>query len=161
MRHLQLQCKLLLFLFLLVAPSGLKAKQDDDHSVKHDSTIRKASLKEDNFVGRFENGFKPLFFIEILVNWFIPFAVLLPTRTSRSKIVITLVILCLIPGQYIDLFNQIMPGTLGELKFGLIEVGAFLGYAGLFAGVIGYTLTRAPLISRNHPFLEESLEHQF
>lgn len=75
--------------------------------------------------------------------------------------VITAVILLLISGQYIDLYLQIMPGTLGEASFGFIEIGTFLGYAGLFALVAGYALSRAPLIARNHPYLEESLQHQF
>jgi len=54
-----------------------------------------------------------------------------------------------------------MPGTSRSPVFGFIEIGTFLGYAGLFAGVVGYFLSRAPLIPKNHPYLEESLEHQF
>ena len=113
------------------------------------------------YAQRWESGWKTLFFAEILINWFIPFAVLLPTRTSRSKPVIFAVIVLLIIGHYIDLYMQIMPGTTGTLKFGFIEAGTFLGFAGLFALVTGYWLSRAPLIPRNHPYLTESLEHQF
>ncbi len=113
------------------------------------------------YVKRWETGWKALFFIEILINWFIPFAVLLPKRTSRSKPVIFAVILVLIIGHYVDLYMQIMPGTTGVLQFGFIEAGIFLGYAGLFALVTGYWLSKAPLIPSNHPYLSESLEHHF
>jgi hypothetical protein len=113
------------------------------------------------FVARWEPGWKALFFTEILVNWFIPFVILLPTRTSRSKPVIFAVLILLIAGHYIDLYGQIMPGTTGEIHLGFIEIGTFLGYAGLFILVVGYCLSRASLIPRNHPYLGESLEHHF
>jgi len=113
------------------------------------------------FVFRTEPGWKTLFFAEILINWFIPFVVLLPTRTSRSKPVIFSVVILLIVGHYIDLYMQIMPGTTGSLQFGFIEAGTFLGYAGLFSFVTAYFLSRAPLIPKNHPYLQESLEHHF
>ena len=113
------------------------------------------------FVKRWEDGWKVLFFINIFINWFIPFAVLLPTRTSRSKTAIFAVIIVLIIGHYIDLYMQIMPGTTGVLQFGFIEIGTFVGYAGLFSLVTGYWLTKAPLVPVNHPYLSESLEHHF
>lgn len=113
------------------------------------------------FVKRWEAGWKSLFFLDIIVNWFIPFMVLLPLKTSRSRMVITLVALLLIPGQYLDLYLQVMPGTVGEPVFGLVEAGTFLGYAGLFILVVAYALSRAPLVPVNHPYLSESMEHQF
>ena len=113
------------------------------------------------FVKRWEDGWKVLFFINIFINWFIPFAVLLPTRASRSKTAIFAVIIVLIIGHYIDLYMQIMPGTTGVLQFGFIEIGTFVGYAGLFSLVTGYWLTKAPLVPVNHPYLSESLEHHF
>jgi hypothetical protein len=113
------------------------------------------------YVVRWEPGWKTLFFAEIIVNWLIPFLILLPTRTSRSKPVILSMLILLIAGHYIDLYMQIMPGTTGSLQFGFIEIGSFLGYGGLFALVTGYFLSRAPLLPKNHPYLNESLEHHF
>ena len=113
------------------------------------------------FSKRWEPGWKTLFFAEIFINWFLPFVILLPTRTSRSKPVIFAVILLLIIGHYIDLYMQIMPGTTGLIKFGFIEIGSFVGYAGLFTLVTAYWLSKAPLVPANHPFLSESLKHHF
>jgi hypothetical protein len=113
------------------------------------------------FVKRWEVGWKALFFAEIVINWFIPFVVLLPTRTSRSKPVIFAMVILLIIGHYVDLYMQIMPGTTGQLQFGFIEIGTFLGYAGIFSLTTGYWLSRAPLLPKNHPYLAESLEHHF
>ena len=113
------------------------------------------------FYERWQDGWKIMFFLEIGLNWAVPFLVLLPVKTSRNMTAIVTVIILLIIGQYIDLFVQVIPGTTGVLKFGLIEAGLFFGYAGLFAIVVAYSLSKAKLIPPNHPFLGESLGHRF
>jgi len=110
---------------------------------------------------RWQQGWKILFFLEIILNWAIPFLILLPVKASRSMTAIVVVIIGLIIGQYIDLFTQVKPGTTGVPEFGWIEAGLFLGFAGLFALVVAITLSKANLIPRNHPYLEESLDHRF
>ena len=110
---------------------------------------------------RWQNGWKILFFAEMALNWAIPFMILLPVKASRNMTLITIVIIVLIIGQYVDLFCQVMPGTTGILKFGWIEAGMFLGYAGLFSLIVATALGKTSLIPRNHPYLEESLNHSF
>jgi hypothetical protein len=110
---------------------------------------------------RWQDGWKVLFFIEIGLNWTIPFLVLLPVKTSRNMTAILIVIVFLIIGQYVDLFVQVIPGTTGLLRFGWIEAGMFLGYSGLFALVVATSLSKARIIPPNHPYLEESLNHHF
>jgi hypothetical protein len=113
------------------------------------------------FSERWKEGWKILFFLEIGLNWFIPFMILLPVKASRNMTLITVVIIFLIIGQYIDLFTQVMPGSTGSIKFGWISIGTFLGYAGLFALVVATALSKAKIIPANHPYLNESLEHKF
>ena len=110
---------------------------------------------------RWSEEWKVMFFLEIGLNWGIPFLVLLPVKTSRNLTFISVVILFLIIGQYLDLFMQIIPATTGQLKFGWIEAGLFLGYMGLFSLVVATALSNAKLIPSNHPYLEESLNHKF
>lgn len=110
---------------------------------------------------RWQEGWKLMFYLEIVLNWAIPFIVLLPIKASRNMTVITIVIILLIIGQYVELFVQVIPGTVGILKFGLIGTGLFLGYAGLFALVVATALSKAKIIPPNHPYLEESLNHKF
>jgi len=113
------------------------------------------------FSERWKEGWKVLFFLEIGLNWFIPFMVLLPVKASRNMTLITIVIIFLIIGQYIDLFVQVMPGTTGAFKFGWISAGIFVGFAGLFALIVATSLSKAKLIPPNHPYLEESINHKF
>ncbi len=110
---------------------------------------------------RWQDGWKTLFFIEIGLNWFLPFMILLPVKTSRNMTAITVVIFILIIGQYVDLFGQIVPAPSRALKFGWIEAGIFIGFTGLFSLVVATALGRTTLIPRNHPYLEESLGHSF
>lgn len=113
------------------------------------------------YVQRLQTNWKPLFFADIIINWAVPFFILLPPIFSRNKALLIVIIALLIVGQWIDLYLQIMPGVLQNNKFGFIEIGTFLGFTGLFAFVIGTSLSKVNLIPQSHPYLEESLRHKF
>lgn len=110
---------------------------------------------------RWQEGWKVLFWLQIAINWGIPFLVLLPVQASRNFNVILGVIIVLVIGQYIDIFVGVMPAITETLSFGWIETGTFLGFAALFALVVATALSKRNLIPANHPYLEESVEHQF
>lgn len=113
------------------------------------------------FVKRSQGAFNVLFYANIVINWLVPFLMLMPRMTSRSRVFLLPVIVVLIIGQYTELYYYIWPAVVHEAKFGLLEIGSFLGFLGLFALVVTNTLTKANLIPKNHPYLEESIYHQF
>ena len=113
------------------------------------------------FVERWHGAYKILFFANIILNWFIPFVVLMPRKTSRRKLAIFPVIVLLMIGQYTELYYIIWPNVVHEAKFGLLEIGTFLGYAGIFSLVVSTWLAKASLVPKNHPYLQESLQHHF
>ena len=113
------------------------------------------------YVRRTEGVFGILFYASIILNWFLPFLFLMPRKSSRSKMVMTPVILLLIVGQYVELYYEIWPIAVGRPTFGLIEIGSCLGYAGLFIWVVTTWLAKANLVPVNHPYLKESLTHHF
>ena len=113
------------------------------------------------FVERWHGAYKILFFANIILNWAIPFFALMPRKTSRSKMFIFPVIVLLMIGQYTELYYIIWPNVVHEAKFGLLEIGAFLGYLGIFSLVVSTWLTKASLVPKNHPYLQESLHHHF
>jgi hypothetical protein len=108
---------------------------------------------------RWEGQWKALFWTDIIINWFIPFLVLMPKKPARRLKVVIPVVILLIAGQWIDLYIQIFPGVTGTNNFGILEIGTFLGYAGLFAFVVARTLSVAALVPRNHPYLGECMDH--
>lgn len=111
------------------------------------------------FVYRFENGYQELFYLNFFINWFIPFVVLMSRHLDKNRTIIIAVLFILVIGFWIDLYMQIMPGTVGAAAFGIIEAGLFLGFAGLFMLVFGYQLSKKNLVPKNHPYLEESIYH--
>ena len=113
------------------------------------------------FVKRSHGAFNVLFYANIVINWLVPFLLLMPRMTSRSRVFLLPVIAFLIIGQYTELYYYIFPAVLHEARFGLLEIGTFLGFSGLFALVVTNTLAKASLVPRNHPYLEESIYHQF
>jgi len=113
------------------------------------------------YVNRSNGAFGVLFFANIIINWFIPFLFLMPRMTSRSKVFLLPVIVIMMIGQYTELYYYIWPSVLHEAKFGILEIGTYLGFLGLFALVVSNTLSKANLIPKNHPYLEESIYHQF
>jgi hypothetical protein len=110
---------------------------------------------------RWQPQWQPIWAIDVFINWAIPFFVLLPVNTSRSKWIVFAVAIILVAGQWIDLFVAIFPGSVGHNHFGFIEIGTYLGFAGLFALVTGYNLSKANIVPQNHPYIEESYNHHF
>jgi hypothetical protein len=113
------------------------------------------------YVRRSEGVYEILFYVSVILNWLFPFLFLMPRKSSRSKMVMTPVIILLIAGQYVELYYEIWPIAVGQATFGLIEIGSYLGYAGLFIWVVTTWLAKANLVPVNHPYLEESLTHHF
>jgi len=111
------------------------------------------------YVKRLTGTWKINFYLNLTLNWLVPFLILLPNYFARRKFILVGVIICLIIGQYTDLYEQIIPGTLGEFRIGFVEVGTFIGFAGLFIYMFMRTLSKASLIPEKHPLLEESLHH--
>jgi len=111
------------------------------------------------YARQWRGGFLYIFYINLILNWLIPFSVLLSRTMDRNRMVVKIICIILLIGQWVDMYTQIFPGTAGP-KLGFVEIGSFLGFTGLFALVVGYGLSKAKLIPANHPYLEESLHHK-
>ena len=60
-------------------------------------------------------------------------------------------------GHFVDVYLLVIPGTMFDHnEFGIFEVGLFFGFAGLFMNRALSALSKAPLIAKNHPMLNES-----
>ncbi|MCD4730338.1 MAG: hypothetical protein K8R74_07050 [Bacteroidales bacterium] len=111
------------------------------------------------YVKRLTGDWKINFYLNLTLNWLVPFLILLPNFFARKKFILMIVITLVSFGQYTDLFEQIMPGTVGDYHIGFVEIGTWLGFAGLFFYIVFRTLSSKPLIPKNHPLLNESLKH--
>lgn len=111
------------------------------------------------YAHRWENGFTIIFYANFIINWFIPFVLLLSQAINKNIKVVKAICILLIIGQYMDLYEQIFPAVVHHAVFGITEIGFFLAFAGLFTFIITRALASAPLIPMNHPYLEESKYH--
>ncbi|PJB14996.1 MAG: hypothetical protein CO118_05720 [Flavobacteriales bacterium CG_4_9_14_3_um_filter_32_8] len=113
------------------------------------------------YVQRREGNWNTMFYLDIFINFIIPFLLLLPIQFDRNKYILFFVAGLLIFGQWITNFIQIMPGTIHDFHIGFFEIGIYMGYLGLFILVVSQNLSKAPIIPKNHPFLLESEQHHF
>ena len=97
------------------------------------------------------------FFGAVVMNFVFPLLILLNTDFKRLSWVITMAGIVILLGHYVDFFNMIMPGTVGDRWFiGVSEISSVLFFLGLFIFAVFTALTKAPLLPKRNPFIEES-----
>ncbi|MCA8939637.1 MAG: hypothetical protein KDB07_07515, partial [Planctomycetes bacterium] len=95
--------------------------------------------------------------INPLLNFALPFFLLLPRKAKRSEAMLVRVAVVILVGRWVDLWVGVLPSVHGELVFGVYEVGIFAGFVGGFGWLVLRELGKASLIPIEDPFLEESL----
>jgi hypothetical protein len=102
----------------------------------------------------------PFIFVNIGLNFVLPFFVLMTRDSKRHGVFLKLVCALILFGHWVDFFLMIQPGPLGHNGgVGLMEIGTLLVYASSFVLVVLTSLSKGNLIAKNHPMLEESLHH--
>ncbi|NRT14009.1 hypothetical protein HNP99_000334 [Flavobacterium sp. 28A] len=97
------------------------------------------------------------FFGAVVMNFVFPLLILINTDFKRITWVIVMAGVVILAGHYIDFFNMIMPGTVGDKWFiGVPEIASVLFFLGLFIFTVFTALTKAPLLPKRNPFIEES-----
>lgn len=104
--------------------------------------------------------FRGLFWITMLVNFVFPMLVLMSRDAKRNKSFLLFIALVIVFFHWTDTFLMVMPGTVGEhWGIGGIEIGMFLCFASFFTFWVLRSLSKAPLLAKNHALLEEGLHH--
>jgi hypothetical protein len=113
------------------------------------------------FQQRWEN-YKGLMWTVLFINFAFPMVILMSRDAKRNYYFLTFVGLIILVGHWLDVIMVVMPGTVGHFWTGLswMEIGTFCFFLGLFINVVLRNLEKAPLIVKNHPYLDESLHHQ-
>jgi hypothetical protein len=97
------------------------------------------------------------FFGAVVMNFLFPVLILINTDFKRITWVLVMAGTVILLGHYVDFFNMIMPGTVGGSWFiGVSEIASVLFFLGLFIFVVFSTLTKAPLLPKRNPYIEES-----
>ena len=108
------------------------------------------------FVTRIELYNLP-FFGAVVMNFLFPVLILINTDFKRITWILVMAGIVILAGHYIDFFNMIMPGTVGDRWFiGVSEISSVLFFLGLFIYAVFTALSKAPLLAKRNPFIEES-----
>ncbi|MBR9757367.1 MAG: quinol:cytochrome C oxidoreductase [Algicola sp.] len=103
------------------------------------------------------NDYKLPFFGMLALNFIFPLLILMNSDYKRIPWFIVMAGVVILFGHYLDVFNMIMPATVGDRWFiGVPEIGAILLFAGLFMLVTFTALSKAPLLAKRNPFIKES-----
>ncbi len=101
--------------------------------------------------------YKILFFGMLFLNFVFPLLVLINTDYKRIKWLVFTAGVVILVGHYVDFYVMIMPATVGnQWSIGITEISAVLFFLGLFIFVVFTALTKAPLLAKGNPLIEES-----
>ncbi|MET7029724.1 quinol:cytochrome C oxidoreductase [Sediminicola luteus] len=101
--------------------------------------------------------YKLAFFGMVAMNFLFPVLILMNSDFKRMNWFIVMAGVVILCGHYIDIFNMIMPSTVGDQWYiGIPEIGAVLLFGGLFIFWIFRAMTKAPMQPKRNPFIEES-----
>ncbi|MDC0015027.1 quinol:cytochrome C oxidoreductase [Flavobacteriales bacterium] len=111
------------------------------------------------YLDRFGN-YKWILWTTVAVNFVIPIVLLMSREAKRSRPTIMIIGAILFVFHWVDVFIMIMPGSVFDhWAIGVLEVGMFVFFLGLFIFTVLRTLSKAPLLVKNHPYLDENLHH--
>jgi len=126
-----------------------------------------ANIPEESyyFVERLLNGtYRPFFFLTFLLNFPLPFIILMTRNAKRQTIILKIVAIVILIGHWFDFYMMLTPPMLHndgafDYKFFFLELGITMVFLGMFLYAVLYGLSRAGLIAKNHPMIQESIHH--
>lgn len=121
-----------------------------------------ANIPEETFyfIKRVEN-YEFLFILNLVLNFLIPFLVLIVRKFRRILWIVTAMAIVVFAGQWLDQYLMIFPGTMKEVQsIGLFDIGITIGFIGILLWVVLQSLTKANLLPKNHPYLQESFHYE-
>lgn len=111
------------------------------------------------YLDRWEN-YQFIWLGNMVINFILPILILMDRDAKRSFKVMRVAACIIVFGHWLDVFIMVMPGAVkADWGIGFLELGMFAGFIGAFMYVVLNALSKAPLVPKNHPFLEEAEHH--
>jgi hypothetical protein len=112
------------------------------------------------FARRAHGGWWPLFLLNIVLNWVVPFLALIRRDAKRQRQAIATVAIVVLVGHWLDLYLMIGPPLVGEASaFPVWELGITAGAIGAIGLMLARSLGSAPAVPVADPDLHDSLAY--
>ncbi len=121
-------------------------------------------LRQDHYRGLWLGSF--------FINFICPFVILMSRDAKRKPRLIMAMCILLFIGHWFDTYIMVIPGSMVNIShhaaegaamvFGTItwmEIGTTIGFLGLLIYLVQHNLSKAPLVIKNDPLMNESLHH--
>jgi hypothetical protein len=109
---------------------------------------------------RMHGPYSFFFWLNLVLNFVTPLLILMSAPAKRNYFVVSLVAIIILFGHWIDFYQIVMPGTVGEeWHFSWYEIGLACGFVGLVIFLVSRKLSTLPQIPENHPYLKETVIH--
>ncbi len=122
-----------------------------------------ANIPEESiyFVERWHSEtYSTYFYLNLILNFVFPFLVLMTRDSKRQMIILKIVCVVVLIGHWLDVYLMVSPGPLAkDGGIGFMEIGVTLLYMAAFVFTVLTSLSKASLIPKKHPMLEESVHH--
>ena len=101
-----------------------------------------------------------IFYANLILNFVLPFLLLMTRDAKRQLSTLKLVCPIVVIGHWFDFYNMVTPGIMQENGgIGFMEIGVALIFLAAYFLVVLSSLAKVPLVGKNHPLLQESLNH--
>jgi hypothetical protein len=112
------------------------------------------------FKPRAQGIYSGIFWMMFIINFLAPLLLLMRRGAKRNYTTMTFLALLIIFGHWLDFFQMVFPGPSPDhVPMILWDFGVALGFVGLIMFVTGRSLSKVPLLAKNHPFVKESVIH--
>jgi hypothetical protein len=112
------------------------------------------------FKVRTQGTYAGLYWMMLIINFLAPLLLLMKRGPKRNYTTMTILSLVVIFGHWLN-FHQMIFASLfpDHVELNLFDFGIAAGFVGTIMLVTGNVLAKYPLVSKNHPFLKESIIH--
>ncbi len=117
------------------------------------------------FVNRIGNSARPgvyscIFWGMLVINFVAPILILMSKDSKRNYTIVTFVALLILFGHWLDFYQMVFPAVSpNKVPVMVYDLGIALFFVGLIMKLVGRTLSKYPLVVKNHPFSKESVIH--
>lgn len=109
---------------------------------------------------RQQGPYSIIFYANFIINFVMPILILMARPSKRNYFTVTFMAMVIIFGHWLDYYQMIMPGTVGEhWHINWYEIGIFMGFVGILIFTVSRTLAKASLVPHNNILLKETAIH--